>query len=181
MAFLPGLTLAGRHHDEVVAPILRRRCPHLPYAAGLLDGGSELLGLHTVRSTDHDWGPRLQLFVPAAEVARAPALRAALDADLPVDFLGCPTRFVGEDGRLGVSDPAGSRHGRPVRAQRRCPHRRGAGAPHRRQRLTFPTRWSGNAEVPRTVSAVGGRATAPTADPTMLVVPAVHQRQNTPA
>ncbi|RQX09515.1 DUF4037 domain-containing protein [Micromonospora arida] len=111
MAFLPGLTLARRYHDEVVAPILRRRCPALPYAAGLLDGGSEVLGLDTVRSTDHDWGPRVHLFVPAAEVARVPVLRAALDADLPVEFLGWPTRFVGEDGRLGVSDPAGSRHG----------------------------------------------------------------------
>ena len=102
--------LGRRFHDEVLAPILRRRLPDLPYAAGLLDGGSELLGLDTPRSTDHDWGPRGQLFVAARDAARIPALRAALDADLPAEFLGWPTRFAGH-GRLGVADRAGTRHG----------------------------------------------------------------------
>ncbi|MEU6077307.1 DUF4037 domain-containing protein [Micromonospora sp. NPDC047074] len=110
MTFVSGLTLGRRFHDEVLAPILRRRLPGLRYAAGLLDGGSELLGLDTPRSTDHDWGPRGQLFVAAADVARIPELRAALDADLPAEFLGWPTRFTG-DGRLGVADPRGTRHG----------------------------------------------------------------------
>ncbi|MGS2615727.1 DUF4037 domain-containing protein [Micromonospora sp. LZ34] len=115
MAFLPGLTLARRFHDEVLAPIVRRRCPGLRYAAGLLDGGSELLGLDTARSTDHDWGPRGQLFVAAADAGRIPQLRAGLDADLPAEFLGWPTRFAGADARLGVADPAGIRHGVSVR------------------------------------------------------------------
>ncbi|MBQ0906875.1 DUF4037 domain-containing protein [Micromonospora sp. U21] len=111
MAFLPGLTLARRYHDEVVAPVLRRRYPGLRYAAGRLDGGSELLGLDTARSTDHDWGPRVQVFVAGADAARIPEPRAVLDADVPVEFLGWPTRFAGDDGRLGVADPAGTRHG----------------------------------------------------------------------
>ncbi|MGI5520944.1 DUF4037 domain-containing protein [Micromonospora sp. CA-259024] len=111
MAFLPGLTLARRYHDEVIAPILRHRFPGLRYAAGLLDGGSELLGLDTARSTDHDWGPRLQVFVVATDAARVPGLRTALEADLPAEFLGWPTRFAGDDGQLGVVDPAGTRHG----------------------------------------------------------------------
>ncbi|RLP85390.1 DUF4037 domain-containing protein [Micromonospora sp. CV4] len=111
MAFLPGLTLARRYHDEVVAPVLRRRFPGLRYAAGLLDGGSELLGLDTERSTDHDWGPRVQVFVGSTDATRIPGVRAALDADLPTEFLGWPTRFAGDDGRLGVADPVGRRHG----------------------------------------------------------------------
>ncbi|MFC4017349.1 DUF4037 domain-containing protein [Micromonospora sp. GCM10011542] len=111
MAFLPGLTLARRYHDEAVAPILRDRFPDLRYAAGLLDGGSELLGLDSARSTDHDWGPRVQVFVVAADAARISGLRAAFDADLPTEFLGWPTRFTAGDGRLGVADPAGTRHG----------------------------------------------------------------------
>ncbi|MER7417008.1 DUF4037 domain-containing protein [Micromonospora peucetia] len=110
MTFVAGLTLAHRFHDEVLAPILRRRLPGLRYAAGLLDGGSELLGLDTWRSTDHDWGPRGQVFVAASDVAWIPHLRAALDTDLPAEFLGWPARFTGE-GRLGVADRAGSRHG----------------------------------------------------------------------
>ncbi|SCL72692.1 DUF4037 domain-containing protein [Micromonospora peucetia] len=110
MTFVAGLTLARRFHDEALAPILRRRLPGLRYAAGLLDGGSELLGLDTSRSTDHDWGPRGQLFVAASDAAWIPHLRAVLDADLPAEFLGWPARFTGE-GRLGVADRAGSRHG----------------------------------------------------------------------
>ncbi|MFD2765093.1 DUF4037 domain-containing protein [Micromonospora eburnea] len=110
MDFVPGLTLCRRFHDEVLAPLLARRLPGLRYAAGLLDGGSELLGLDTPRSTDHDWGPRTQLFVAdAADVAR---VRATLDAALPARFLGWPTRFAGgPDVRLGVVHPDGDRHG----------------------------------------------------------------------
>ncbi|MEH0843487.1 DUF4037 domain-containing protein [Micromonospora sp. CPCC 205711] len=110
MAFVPGLTLARRFHDEVVAPLLGRRLPGLRYAAALLDGGSELLGLDTARSADHDWGPRVQLLV--GEPGDVAAVRAVLDADLPPEFLGWPTRFAGgPDTRLGVADAAGERHG----------------------------------------------------------------------
>ncbi|MEH0986115.1 DUF4037 domain-containing protein [Micromonospora sp. CPCC 205556] len=110
MAFLPALVLCRRFHDEVVAPLLARHLPGLRYAAGLLDGGSELLGLDTPRSTDHDWGPRAQLFV--ADPAEVAPVRAVLDADLPPEFLGWPTRYRGgADTRLGVADPGGDRHG----------------------------------------------------------------------
>ncbi|WP_319459628.1 DUF4037 domain-containing protein [Micromonospora sp. RTP1Z1] len=110
MTFVPGLALARRFHDEVVAPLLTRRLPGLHYAAGLLDGGSELLGLDTARSTDHDWGPRGQLFV--ADPGDVAPVRALLDAELPAEFLGWPTRFVGgPDVRLGVVDADGDRHG----------------------------------------------------------------------
>ncbi|OKI60504.1 DUF4037 domain-containing protein [Micromonospora sp. CB01531] len=110
MAFVPGLTLCRRFHDEVLAPLLARRLPAVRYAAGLLDGGSELLGLDTPRSTDHDWGPRTQLFV--ADPADVAPVRALLDAELPAEFLGWPTRFAGgPDVRLGVVRADGDRHG----------------------------------------------------------------------
>ncbi|WP_262286089.1 DUF4037 domain-containing protein [Micromonospora sp. MA102] len=110
MTFLPGLTLAHRFHDEVVAPLLARRLPDLRYAAALLDGGSELLSLDTPRSTDHDWGPRAQLFV--ADAAEVASVRAVLDAELPAEFLGWPTRFTGgPTARLGVARADGKRHG----------------------------------------------------------------------
>ncbi|MEV0429220.1 DUF4037 domain-containing protein [Micromonospora sp. NPDC050495] len=110
MTFVPGLTLAHRFHDEVVAPLLARRLPGLRYAAALLDGGSELLGLDTPRSTDHDWGPRVQLFV--ADGADVEPVRAVFDAALPAEFLGWPTRFAGApDLRLGVVRADGDRHG----------------------------------------------------------------------
>ncbi|WP_431945299.1 DUF4037 domain-containing protein [Micromonospora marina] len=110
MSFVPGLTLARRFHDEVVGPLLARRLPGLRYSAGLLDGGSELLGLDTPRSTDHDWGPRTQLFVGSAHDV-AP-VRAVLDAELPAWFLGWPTRYAGgPTTRLGTVHAGGDRHG----------------------------------------------------------------------
>lgn len=110
MAFVPGLALCRGFHDEVVAPLLARRLPRLRHAAGLLDGGSELLGLDTPRSTDHDWGPRCQLFV--ADRGEIGPVRDVLDAELPAEFLGWPTRFAGgPDVRLGVVHPDGDRHG----------------------------------------------------------------------
>ncbi|ATO17664.1 hypothetical protein CO540_05555 [Micromonospora sp. WMMA2032] len=110
MSFVPGLTLARRFHDEVVAPLLARRLPGLRYSAGLLDGGSELLGLDTARSTDHDWGPRTQIFVAVAPDAAT--VRAVLDAELPARFLGWPTRFAGGPTvRIGTVRADGDRHG----------------------------------------------------------------------
>ncbi|KWV30452.1 DUF4037 domain-containing protein [Micromonospora rifamycinica] len=109
MEFVPGLVLCRRFHDEVVAPLLADRLPGLRYSAALLDGGSELLGLDTERSTDHDWGPRAQVFV--ADPAAVAPVRAAV-ADLPPWFLGRPTRFLGwPTARVGVPDVAGDRTG----------------------------------------------------------------------
>ncbi|MFY1584629.1 DUF4037 domain-containing protein [Micromonospora sp. WMMD734] len=109
MDFVPGLVLCRRFHDEVVGPLLAQRLPGLRYSAGLLDGGSELLGRDTERSTDHDWGPRAQVFL--ADAAEVGSVRAAL-ADLPSRFLGRPTRFLSwPTARLGVPDVAGDRSG----------------------------------------------------------------------
>lgn len=83
--FLPGLDLAASFYAEVIAPLVTR-----PHAAALLGPGSDVLGLDTARSTDHDWGPRLLLFLAAVDVE--PAL-AEVEAGLPESFRGWPTRF----------------------------------------------------------------------------------------
>jgi hypothetical protein len=84
--FVPALDLNAGFYRDVVAPILGDR----PHAAALLGYGSELLGFDTERSTDHGWGPRLQVFVTTAEVA--PVL-AAIDAGLPREYRGWPVAF----------------------------------------------------------------------------------------
>jgi hypothetical protein len=112
MTFVPGLVLCRRFHDEVVGPMIRRAFPRLPYAAGRLDSGSELLGLDTPRSTDHDWGPRLQIFVVDVDPALPARVEAAVAAELPPTFLGYPTSFAGApDTGLGVLAANGDRHG----------------------------------------------------------------------
>ena len=84
--FTPGLELARAFYEEVVAPLL----DDVEHSAALLGYGSDVLGFDTARSTDHAWGPRLQVFVAEDEVARVDAL---VEEGLPDEFRGWPTRF----------------------------------------------------------------------------------------
>jgi hypothetical protein len=84
--FVPGLELSRRFYVDVVAPLLGR----IRHSAARLGEGSEVLGFDTVRSTDHGWGPRLQLFV---EPGKIDAVGAILERGLPESFLGWPVRF----------------------------------------------------------------------------------------
>jgi hypothetical protein len=88
--FTPGRDLAAALYDEVVAPLVA----DVPHAAGLLGWGSDVLGYDTARSTDHGWGPRLQVFVAADEVS---GVRERVDAGLPETFRGWPTRYGWDD------------------------------------------------------------------------------------
>jgi len=83
--FLPGLDLARAVYD-VVGPLLATR----RHSAARLGAGSDVLGLDTPRSTDHGWGPRLQVFV---EAEAADEVRALIDEHLPATVRGWPVRF----------------------------------------------------------------------------------------
>jgi len=85
-SFTSGVELSAAFYVEAVAPLVGE----VPHAAGLLGWGSDVLGFDTSRSTDHGWGPRLQVFVGAEDVG---LLRDAIDAGLPEEFHGWPTRF----------------------------------------------------------------------------------------
>jgi hypothetical protein len=88
---LRGLELSRRFYFEAVRPVLGRRFPRLEHAAALVGRGSEVLGLDDDVSTDHAWGPRLQLF--PAEGAPAGEIGRVLAEELPVSFAGFPTHF----------------------------------------------------------------------------------------
>lgn len=97
--FLPGRELSRRFFTEAIAPILAGEIPGLRCAVGLLGGGSEVLGFDTDMSTDHDWGPRVQLFVHESEhTGLRDRIDTALRDGLPHQFHGFPTRVV--DGEL---------------------------------------------------------------------------------
>ena len=85
-AFVPGLALARTFYEEVVAPLIGST----EHSAALLGTGSDILGFDTERSTDHGWGPRLQIFVAGADVSR---VRNAVERGLPDEFQGWPTRY----------------------------------------------------------------------------------------
>ena len=92
--FIPGLDLSELFYEEAVKPILDKHFPDLPHSAALLGLGSEVLGFDTPQSMDHDWGPRLMLFLSASDHA---ALQTELDQvlrqELPPEIHGYPTNF----------------------------------------------------------------------------------------
>ncbi|MFD6417651.1 DUF4037 domain-containing protein [Streptomyces sp. NPDC060194] len=93
--FLPGLELSRVLYEDAVRPILDDAFPHLSYAAARVGPGSEVLGFDTARSADHDWGPRLELFLsPDDADAYADDIRHVLAARLPAEVRGWPTHFV---------------------------------------------------------------------------------------
>ncbi|GAA2266518.1 DUF4037 domain-containing protein [Streptomyces amakusaensis] len=103
--FVPGLELSGALYEEAVRPILRDGFPGLRYTAARVGSGSEVLGFDTARSADHEWGPRLELFLAPADRDRHGAdIRRLLAERLPKRVRGWPTNFRESDDAL---DPAG--------------------------------------------------------------------------
>lgn len=84
--FESGIDLNRAFYVDVVGPIVAP----WPHDAALLGWGSDALGYDTERSTDHGWGPRLQVFVAGPDVV---AVRNALDAALPEHFHERPVRY----------------------------------------------------------------------------------------
>jgi hypothetical protein len=104
--FVPGLRLNERFFAAVVRPILADAFPDLIYSAALIGYGSEVLGYDTPRSTDHEWGPRLLLFVSDDDAAaHAGAIGSVLSERLPATFMGYSTHF-GPPGPDGARLPA---------------------------------------------------------------------------
>jgi hypothetical protein len=97
--FLPGLELSRRFYSEAVLPILQRTLDGIPFSAARLGTGSEVLGFDTERSTDHEWGPRLQIFLREDDLeTRGEPTWQALSEQLPKSFAGWPTHFHAPDG-----------------------------------------------------------------------------------
>ena len=93
-----GAKLCERFYWSCVRPILDASFPGLPHAAALIDSGSEVLGFDDAMSTDHNWGPRVLLFLSPADHPRyAPAVRDVLARQLPYEFEGYPTSFTPPD------------------------------------------------------------------------------------
>jgi hypothetical protein len=88
--FIPGIELSRGFYAEVVRPLL----VGWRHSSARLGEGSDVLGFDTPRSTDHGWGPRLQVFVEHREID---AVAATLAHDLPETYRGWPVRFGWDD------------------------------------------------------------------------------------
>lgn len=96
--FIPGLSLSEAFYKEAVKPILESCFPELRYSAALIGYGSDVLGFDTSTSTDHEWGPRLLLFLPEEGYEKLGAeVDDTLSKKLPYTFRGFSTNFSSGD------------------------------------------------------------------------------------
>jgi hypothetical protein len=103
VVFVPGLRLSRAFYSEAVRPLL----DDLPHSAARIGSGSEVLGFDTPRSADHEWGPRLELFLAPADAGHIPELDRRLAERLPRTFHGWPTHFETVEGdHVGRMTPA---------------------------------------------------------------------------
>jgi hypothetical protein len=92
--FIPGMKLNQMYYEQIVKRILGDFFPGLPYSAGLIDYGSDVLGFDTPVSRDHQWGPRLSNFLSKKKYAKySERISETLSEQLPYEFHGYPTNF----------------------------------------------------------------------------------------
>jgi len=107
--FIPGLALGRMFFEEAGRAIVESVVAPGSYAAAFVGKGSDVLGFDTERSTDHDWGPRFQVFLPADGFEEA---RGRLDDELRRRL---PAVFRGFE--VGFAEPDPEDHGTQVPAR----------------------------------------------------------------
>jgi hypothetical protein len=96
--FIPGIQLNQLFYREAVAPVLASAFPDLRYSAALIGYGSDVLGYDSERSTDHEWGPRLVIFLAEDDrEASGASIDEVLSTRLAAEFRGYPTNFTEPD------------------------------------------------------------------------------------
>ena len=92
--FIPGLELSHCFYKEAVKPIIEEHFSGLKYSAALIGYGSDVLGFDDPISTDHEWGPRLLLFLSEEDYKKyEAAIDETLSRKLPYTFKGFSTNF----------------------------------------------------------------------------------------
>ena len=103
--FLPGLDLSEALYKDAVRPFMNKYYPELVYSAVRIGHGSDVLGYDTSQSMDHDWGPKLQLFLKESDYTEVKEeLDENLRNNLPLEVRGFPTNFAkNSDGTIKMS------------------------------------------------------------------------------
>ncbi len=97
--FVKGLDLSELFFHQAVKPILMARYPSLDYSAARLDYGSDVLGFDTPQSRDHEWGPRLTLFLSETDYPTYhDQINQLLRHELPPEIQNYPTHFGRSEG-----------------------------------------------------------------------------------
>jgi hypothetical protein len=88
---MQGIELSRRFYADIVRPWLSGVAPGLPHSAALIGYGSELLGFDDEMSRDHNWGPRIHIFLRHDRFdEHAHRLVSAFSTVAPASFLGEP-------------------------------------------------------------------------------------------
>ncbi len=88
---MQGIELSRRFYADIVAPWVNEVAPELEHSAALIGYGSELLGFDDEMSKDHNWGPRVHLYVsPESFGTYAHRLVREFSAVAPTQFEGEP-------------------------------------------------------------------------------------------
>jgi hypothetical protein len=98
--FIKGLELNKGFYFDIVKPLLEKNYPNLDYSATLLGYGSDVIGFDTEISMDHNWGPRLQLFIDDTNMISE--LNDFFSLELPFQYNGFSVNFTkpGYDGTI---------------------------------------------------------------------------------
>ena len=96
--FIKGMELCRIFFEEAVKPLLNDRFPSLVYSAGRLGSGSDVIGYDSHRSRDHDWGPRVTLFLSEDDCEKeGKKVVEVLREELPLEVRGYSTNFGRHD------------------------------------------------------------------------------------
>ena len=93
MEFIQGLKLCQDFFASEAEPLLRKHFPAMPYSAGLLGFGSDVLGFDDEVSTDHMWGPRFYLFLDKKDIHKKSEIMQLFRERLPLTFKGYSVHF----------------------------------------------------------------------------------------
>jgi hypothetical protein len=96
--FIPSVQLNEMFYREAVAPIPVAAYLELRYSAALIGYGSDVLGYDSERSTEHEWGPRLLIFLSDEDFRdQGDSISEILSARLRTEFCGYSTSFAEPD------------------------------------------------------------------------------------
>lgn len=88
---MQGIELSRGFYTDIVRPWLNKVAPELRYSAALIGYGSELLGFDDDVSKDHNWGPRVHIFLGRDDFGNyARRLVDEFSKVAPADYLGEP-------------------------------------------------------------------------------------------
>ena len=105
------MDLCRRYFFECVQPIINEKYSSVKdyYSCALIGWGSDVLQNDDEYSRDHEWGPRLLIFVDDEHRYIIQELTDILNKYIPFDFLGFNTRFVCDE--IGIRIPSSTNKG----------------------------------------------------------------------